>query len=208
VDLEGIDLQRNSREAIEGLLSHLRNRAESELGTSEALDSARFIYRVGAVRRDPPDLGYLQGAWAVSRWLCSLGATAVLDAFPITWKPASEILGWRPERPFSIDREISVTFETDARFGRRHLLHTRGMGKFARFDLLTKIQPSERDKAAEVLLGLAQAEALGHVLRVDRENWVTGLGGGRLVAHAPEVNAPEVNLNNDGLLLEALKLEA
>ena len=73
----------------------------------------------------------------MARWLCSLGASAVLDGFPILWRPAPEILGWSPDRELNIDREISVTFETDERFGRAHVLHTRGMGKFARFDLIT-----------------------------------------------------------------------
>ena len=207
VNLDTIGLQRSSRESVEGLLASLRVRAASDLGTTEALDSAQVVYRVRAVRQDPPDLGYLQGAWAVTRWLCSLGATAVLDGFPIVWRPSAEILEWRPDRELSIRREVSVTLETDAESGGKHILHTRGMGKFARFDLIARVQASEREKAGELLLGLAQAQALGHVLRVDRENWVTGVGGGRLVPYAPGINAPEVNLNNDGLLLEALTLE-
>jgi DNA-binding transcriptional MerR regulator len=84
----------------------------------------------------PPDLGYLQAAWAVARWMVARGATVVLDVHAHTLLRGDRGAGGRP-RPSIRDREVRVVFETDsARTERAHALHTRGLRKFGAPELV------------------------------------------------------------------------
>jgi hypothetical protein len=98
---------------------------------------------------------------------------------------------------------VSIVFETEQTAGFGHLMHTRGMAKFARPDLLASA--SNVDEAAllqPVLNRIGLAMARGRVLTAGRAINLADLGAAfDLLPYRPAANAPEVNLNNDGLLL-------
>jgi len=125
---------------------------------SRILD-ATAIYVVKLEVHEPADLGHLQAAWAAAKWLCELGAGFVLDAHAIRWWSTQQVAKLDASRDFDVRNEISIVFETDATPGFGHVMHTRGLAKFGRPDLL--------------LLGaeLAEAEACRALLkRIGRIN--------------------------------------
>lgn len=141
----------------------IRTVAEQDLRAGVvALDAADRCHFVRATIIDPPELSYLQAAWAVPRWLVARGATVVLDAFALRFHTAEALATEDVRAPLTVDREISVVFETEptaARLG--HVVHTRGLGKLARPDLIALVDPSEVQAAAEVVRALAQLLADG-----------------------------------------------
>jgi len=110
----------------------------------DQLVASEVCYRVTLELDDQPDLVSLQTSWAIVRALCRLGATIVLDVPALMFRPAAEILGWSCQE-FDIVREVQLVFETegDAAHEGRHLLHSRGMVKFARPDLVAWIRPED-----------------------------------------------------------------
>lgn len=141
----------------------IRTVAEQDLGAQLSdLDAADRCHFVRATIIDPPELSYLQAAWAVARWLVARGATLVLDAFALRFHTAASLGAEDVRAPLSVAREISVVFETEptaAKLG--HVVHTRGLGKLARPDLIALVDPAEVGAASEVLRAVAQALADG-----------------------------------------------
>lgn len=180
----------------------LRNLADRALGDDALrLPGARSCVRINGEVPDPTDLAYLQLAWGLARAFLENGCFAMLDAHQARWFPGKEVLDWAPERAFEIGREVSVIFETDASPGYGHIVHTRGLAKFGRPDLLMRgAQEAEADLAGRRLDALARRLAMGGRLRAGET--VETLGGvAVLEEYRPGGNAPEVHLNNDGLVL-------
>ncbi len=114
--------------------------------------------------------------------------------------PTSTVLSWHPTRPFDIAKEVTVTFEVDASWNGRHLVHTRGMRKFARPDLVAVVVGEQAEAAAGLLNALALAQAQGHVLQHGQRVTVAGFGRAQPTGYVAGKNAPEVELGNDALL--------
>jgi hypothetical protein len=171
--------------------------------TLRELRASRACYVLRASFPDPHDLAYLQAAWIKVQRLLRAGATAVLDAHACWWRPRKEVIAWPSDRPFDPQREIRIMFETEptAPFG--YLVHTRGLRKFGRPDL---IYPGRTKEEAA-----AHAQALQTIAASCAEGRLIGTGPqiefqGRLVdvvEYVPGENGPELELNNDGLLLSA-----
>jgi hypothetical protein len=156
--------------------------------------------------RDAADLGYLQCAWAMARWLVRGGAAAVFDDAARTWHTAAAVLEWPAPLDFKIDRETQLVFETDTEPGRGHLMHSRGMRKFGRPDVLTELPPGQGlrwqvDELAKVLTAISTELALGQTLAAGRmvqmETSVFDLED-----YLPGQNLPDVKLENAGLVLK------
>lgn len=179
----------------------LRNLAERELPDVTVLDTATSCYWIQVRVPDPADLAHLQLAWAVAAAVCRSGAIAVLDAYAHDWYPAEAVAGFDPKRPFDVIKEISVVAESDSvpEFG--HPVHTRGMIKFGRPDLIMGVPTDRIGEAASVLNQLGALLAEGHVLavgqqiRLDAERMLT------VVPYEPDDRVPDVALVADGLLL-------
>jgi len=150
---------------------------------------------------DPPDLAYLQGAWGLARWLVDCGAELVFDAHAARFRTREEVQAFAPARPLDVSEEVTVIFETDARSksGLR-FMHTRGMIKFARPDILLRADDLSNVADGQVISDMARSLAAGRVLRDGQRVYV---GERRYVARAYRP-APDddVNLNNEGILLE------
>jgi hypothetical protein len=179
----------------------LRDLAARELPDLRIIDEATCCYSIQVRVPDPTDLTHLQLAWAVASAVSRAGAVAVLDAFAHDWSPAEPIAALDPHRPFSVLREISVVAESESTPGFGHPVHTRGMMKFGRPELIMGVPQDEIGDAASVLNGLATMLAEGHVLtpgqqlRIDDEKTLA------VTRYTPGDHIPDVQLIDDGLLL-------
>lgn len=178
--------------------------ARGELGDEVFASVAKsaFVHRIDASIVDAPDLGYLQAAWALARCACDAGAGAVLDAHAIRWWSREKVKSWPLEGGFDVDREITLVLETEPEPGIGQLLHTRGMAKLARPDLVIAIQdPADSERLGRALRELARRAATGIAFEPDTRT-VAEQQRLEIVAYAKEM--PDLGLNNEGLLLRKL----
>jgi hypothetical protein len=135
--------------------------ASLDLGESfERLTDARVCYTIKLVTDDRPDLSPLQTAWALVRSFVDAGANVVLDAQALWYRDADAVRACSFDA-FDIRREIKITRETDATEGELHLVHSRGMGKFARPDLLAWTTPDDQEVVAASMSTIGRALAEG-----------------------------------------------
>ena len=138
----------------------LRTIAERDLAVAELaiLDASDHVTMILGEFADPADLGYLQAAWAIARYVVARGGEITLDAhamrFAATLPP--------PGLALDVGREVQVVFETDSkRSDRAHALHTRGMIKFGAPDLVALCSDDDADLVCQVLVQLAASIARG-----------------------------------------------
>ncbi len=182
----------------------VRNIASRDLGQGmEALDAADQCHTIRCAVVDPSDLAYLQSGWALARWLVVRGVCVVLDVHAMRFLPSDAVASVPPDNNFDLKREVSIILETDQRPGSPgHALHTRGMRKLGRPDLVCWVQPADAPEMGEVMRQLCQSMAAG---------WMPGarhcvnLDGERQLYLEPYQPLPEddLHLNNDGLHLVA-----
>jgi len=115
---------------------------------------------------DRGDLAPLQTMWGVARWLCARGASVVLDVHAFRFRTRAEVEALTLTGS-DVERDVKIVFETGATQGDLHLLHTRGLCKFARPELLCFIEPDDVaaagklvNQVARTLLEGAQAEQI------------------------------------------------
>lgn len=178
----------------------LRTVAADQLDDVHRLDTATCCYSVTLTIPDPPDLTHLQLAWAIASRLASKGAFAVLDAHAAAWLPGPVVAALPADRSCTVRDEIALIAENTPTPGFGHAVHTRGMLKFGRPDLIAGVPADRIEQTGRILNHLASLQADGHVLAVGQRLRADG----RVVTvapYAPDGIVPEVNLNNDGLLL-------
>lgn len=181
----------------------LRAVAAHYLGAAvDRLDVADTCYVVRASQPEPSDLGYLQATWAMVRWLIARGGTCVLDVHAGAFHHADALAAVPADAPFDIDRDVTLVYETDGdRPGDGHLLHTRGMRKFGRPDLVAEVDPEDAPLLSEVVRQIATAMADGFLPAarhgIDLASGLTLY----LQPYLPGEEMADVHLNNDGMLL-------
>jgi len=172
-------------------------------GLDGEYEDLAVAYSVQLEIPEPPNLAYLQGCWGFMMWLCEIGAKVILDEHAIRWHAGEQIIQLDPLREFDIKNEISVVFETEDTPGFGHVMHTRGLVKFGRPDLVLKgVEPADAEAGGVLLNGLASRAAKGAALRENQTVGPNGLAARHLSRYEPGVTHPEVNLNNDGLVLD------
>lgn len=165
----------------------LRAIAADDLGAAlTALDGATALHLIIAAPSAPADLGYLQAAWGVARWMAARGAGVILDVHAHRFQGGAALAP--ADAPFDPAREVRLIFETEStRTDRAHALHTRGLRKFGAPDLVA-------------LCGQADVEVVGGVVR---ELAALVAGGGTLDDGHPIAVAPghtwQVVDDRDGL---------
>lgn len=175
----------------------LRSIAEIALGNLAALDASTEVTAIITRRPDAADLAHVQAAWAIAKWTVARGATVVLDAEANRYWSAAEVADWPANRPFALSSEINVVVEAEGTNAVASAIHTRGLAKFGRPDLVTLDVPAARwDAVAGLLRGLAMRLVLGVVLRPGDS---TPIEGG--VAHFSAYGPDRLHLNNDALLV-------
>jgi hypothetical protein len=178
-----------------------RNIASQQMGDLASLDAASCCYSIRIEVDDPTDLAYLQLAWAVAASLARAGSCAVLDVYAATWRSGAAVASLSPDRPFTVQREVSVIHETEptAQFG--YPVHTRGMIKFGRPDLIAGVSADRIEETGRILNHLARMLAEGDMLVPGQRLRFDGRRTVLVTPYTPDATTPEVNLANDGLLL-------
>ncbi len=177
----------------------LRAIATQALGDVSALDSATQLTAVLISRPDAPDLSHLQAGWAVAQWLVARGVTVILDAQTNRFWKGAEVADWPATRPFALSSDVNIVVEAEPT-APSATIHTRGMQKFGRPDLVVRDVPGEQwDAVAGLVRALAGQLANGVVLRAgDRVN----IDGKSLTLSSfkptPET---DLHLNNEAFLL-------
>ncbi len=149
----------------------LRAIATQGLGDVSALDLATQLTAVLISREDAPDLTHLQAGWAVAQWLVARGVTVVLDAQTNRFWKGADLAEWPATRPFALSTDVNIVVEAEPT-SPIATIHTRGLQKFGRADLVVRDVAAEQwDAVAGLVRALALQLADGIVLRAgDRVN--------------------------------------
>ena len=177
----------------------LRAIATQALGDVSALDAATQLTAVLISRPDAADLAHLQAGWAVAQWLVARGVTVLLDAQTNRFWKGEEVADWPAIRPFALSTDVNVVVEAEPT-SPTATIHTRGMQKFGRPDLVVRDVPGERwDAVAGLVRALAGQLADGLVLRPQDTVTVDG----RALRVTPFAPTPQtdLHLNNTALQL-------
>ncbi len=169
--------------------------AERDLG--EASTELTASDRCVTLRLEPPDradLAPIQTAWGVARWLCARGASVVLDvhAFRFRTRKAVEELDYSGS---DVERDVKIVLENQPTRAGLHLLHTRGLCKFARPELVCFIRPDDAGVMGRSLNQIARTLMEGALAEQIRLRAADGI---------ELVTRPEM----DGSLIDSLGLEA
>lgn len=177
----------------------LRTLAQQALGDLTALDSATQLVAVLISRPDAADLEHLQAGWATAQWLIARGATVLLDAQCNRFWKGEEVADWPAVRPFTLSSDVNVIVEAEPT-SPSATIHTRGLQKVGRPDLIVWDVPGERwDATAGLLRAVAHQLADGVVYRAGQE--VTVDGKTLRFAEYKPTTANQLHLNNTGLVV-------
>ena len=130
--------------------------AASDLGDDlPLLTTSDVCYTLSLELADEADLAPLQSVWGLSRWLCARGTLVVLDvhAFRFRTRQDVEVLGFTES---DVQRDVKLVLESEPSEAGAHLMHTRGLCKFARPELLCFVQPEDAGLMGRVLNQLAR----------------------------------------------------
>lgn len=208
----GVDVRTVARaeapEWVNGFFSDsLMDLANSHLGwDGRPPVEPTLVHVVRVTAEDPDDLTHLQSAWALTRAFADTGAFAMLDAHAHKWISRAALAERPPDGPFSYQDEVSVIFETEPSPEWGHIVHTRGMKKFGRPDLvITAVPPKHGARIGAILNSLGARLAEGAVVEPGDTVKIEGVGVLRAEEHRPDENAPKLNLNNRGLILRPVE---
>lgn len=179
----------------------LRAIAAQQLPDLTPLDAATCCYTVTVEVDDPADLTHLQLAWAVAGSLARAGAGTVLDMHAANWLTGAAVAALPPDRPFTVQNEITITAETDPADGFGHPVHTRGLAKVGRPDLVAGVPAGDIEDTGRILNHLARMLADGAVLTAGQRLRFDGARTLTVADYQPGGAVPQLNLVNDGLLL-------
>lgn len=179
--------------------------AKKDLGDEAlCLRQANLVYRLRGAFPDPERLDYLQAAWAIAKHLCGEGCGPVLDVHAIHYWRCNDVLALRPDRAFDHTREVMIALEIPSGIPTT-VMHTRGLAKFGRPDLVVPGFDARRQElGGRTLNALANSLALGTRMAPGSS---LQLEDGRLITvetYEPGKNAPDLHLNNDGLVLRGV----
>ncbi|WP_436531283.1 hypothetical protein [Actinoplanes sp. HUAS TT8] len=172
-----------------------------DLGDLDRLDAASCCYSITVAVEDPADLSHLQLAWAVASAITAAGAFVVLDVHAASWLPGPAVASLASDRPFTVQREISLTAETEARPGFGHPVHTRGLIKFGRPDLVTGVPAEDIEQTGRILNHLSRMLAEGVTLVPGQQFRIDGQRVLTVAPYLPGGTVPELHLGNDAFLL-------
>lgn len=131
--------------------------AERDLGSDlPLLTTSDVCFTLGLTGPDRPDLSPLQTVWGLSRWLCARGATVVLDVHAFRYRTSADVEALRFDES-DVTREVKLVLENDATEEGLHLLHTRGLCKAARPELLCFVRPDDAALVARWMNQVARA---------------------------------------------------
>lgn len=104
---------------------------------------------------DQPDLAPQQTVWGLARWLCARGTSVVVDVHALRYRTRAQVEALRFDGP-DLLRDVKLVFETSPTQGSQHVMHTRGLCKFARPELIALVEPSDVDAASTLMNQVAR----------------------------------------------------
>jgi hypothetical protein len=182
----------------------LRAVAELQLGPAlSELDAADRCFTLEVSLPEPSDLGYLQAAWALARWLVARGATIVLDVHAGRYLRGASMAA--PDAEFDVQREVSLILEADSDEPEaEQILHTRGLRKFGRPDIVSRCDPSDAEMFGAIIWELADGMAHGFLPQLPRHGVDLDEDTTLYLVEDSDGEYEELlGLNNDARLLEA-----
>ena len=130
--------------------------ASTDLGDDlPLLTTSDVCFTLSLELPDQADLAPQQSVWGLSRWLCARGIDVVLDvhAFRFRTRGDVEALDFGSS---DVQRDVKIVLESEPSEDGAHLMHTRGLCKFGRPELLCFIQPDDGALMGRVLNQLAR----------------------------------------------------
>ena len=169
--------------------------AQRDLGEDLALlTTSDTCFTLGLELADQSDLSPQQSVWALARWFCERGAHVVLDVHAFHFRTRQDV----EQLDFAgsdVLRDIKLVLESEPTRDGLHLMHTRGLCKFARPELLCFVGP---DDAALV------GQAMNQIAR----SLMEGKSAGQIRFELAEGVTLTTAASDDARLIESLGLEA
>lgn len=167
-----VDVREHRREAKRGWFESWWGEAFGTIAQRDLAESFPFLthsdvcFTLGLTLPDQADLAPLQTVWGLSRWLCARGANVVLDVHAFRYRTRAEVEALSFEES-DVERDVKIVLETEPTRDGLHLMHTRGLCKVARPELLSFIHPEDEatvgrlmSQVARTLLEGASAEQI------------------------------------------------
>jgi len=130
--------------------------AAQDLGEDLALlTTSDVCYTLSLESADQADLAPLQSVWGIARWLCARGMSVVLDVHAFRFRTRADVDALEFAES-DVQRDVKLVLETDATEDGLHLLHTRGLCKCARPELLCFIEQDDAGLMGRVVNQLAR----------------------------------------------------
>lgn len=137
--------------------------AQRDLGQSlPLLTHSDVCFTLSLTIPDQADLAPLQTVWGLSRWLCARGASVVLDVHAFRYRTRMEVEAL-PFEESDVERDVKIVLETAPTRDGLHLMHTRGLCKAARPELLSFIRPDDADAMGRFMSQVARTLLEGAV---------------------------------------------
>ncbi len=141
--------------------------AERDLGPDlPLLTTSDVCFTLGLELADQADVSPQQSVWGLARWLCERGANVVLDVHAFHFRTRQNV----DELDFGgsdVLRDIKLVLEAEPTRDGLHLMHTRGLCKFARPELMCFVGPDDAalvgramNQVARTLMEGASAEQI------------------------------------------------
>jgi hypothetical protein len=130
--------------------------AQQDLGDDLALlTTSDVCYTLSLELKDQPDLMPLQSVWGLVRWLCARGMSVVLDVHAFRFRTRADVdaLDFQDS---DVQRDVKLVLESEPSEDGLHLMHTRGLCKCARPELMCFIRPDDAAVMGRVLNQLAR----------------------------------------------------
>jgi hypothetical protein len=167
-------------------------------GDIALLDAATQLTAVMVARADADDLTHLQAGWAVTQWLIARGATVVLDAQTNRFWRGDDVAAWPAGRPFTLTSDVNIVVEAEPTSPTANI-HTRGLQKFGRPDLVVRDVPGDRWDAVAGLVRVVSAMLVdGMIIKPGDSKTIDGQ-----TISFRELKNDDLHLNNAGLELTA-----
>jgi hypothetical protein len=184
--------------------------AQQDLGEDlPLLVTSNVCYSLGLELPDRADLVPAQTVWALARWLCARGASVVLDVHAFRYRTRADVEALSFGES-DVARDVKIVLESEPTRGDQHLMHTRGLCKFARPELVALVRPDDAgllgrlmNQVARTLMEGASAEQIR--LRVaDGVELKTGPFGDRQLLDSLGLEAAVELRRGDGAELAGL----
>jgi hypothetical protein len=158
------------------------------------LTTSDTCFTLGLELADQPDLSPQQSVWALARWFCERGAHVVLDVHPYKFRtrPDVEQLDFAGS---DVLRDIKLVLESEPTRDGLHLMHTRGLCKFARPELVGFVAPGD-------------AALVGQAMNQIARSLMEGKSPARIRLELAEGVELTACASDDARLIESLGLEA